>query len=273
MRIGAVMKISAFALVLILCCSYTGRAACDTPLYAICKIKLVNGASHEGMIRLHGHDCQRWMNGFRFGQAAEDPIHFFSLNFHKLSMKPNGRTEVLWRNGESWQSAGRSGLFFLQWAEYYSEQEPVTDNTKTCFMQVWNQTSKYKVLDEIIIFTELTDTLYLANPEDENYGKYKKIRFPLRQVVSLELLMTPSKKWSSYIEKKRKSNPCNTSEPCEDYEEPKWYHEVLADKEKYQYLQNEIEQNFPRKKITQASKAQQIFVLPAWSSLVLKVSR
>lgn len=241
------MKNIALALALILCFSNKVSAACDPILYAICSVKLTNGDSHEGIIRLSGGDCRIWMNGFRIDDVTQGPTYFFSLDFNKLIFKPEGGIEV-WLSGRigpgQSSRSKRPKLFFLQWEGYQdkSRQELVTDTTGTYLLETWNYLSKYKVLDEITIFTELTDYLFLTRPEDKDFEKYKKIRVPLSQVVSIELLSTPSKKWLNYIEKKRKSNPCYIK-VCEDYYEPSWYHEALADKEQYNHIKGLIEES------------------------------
>ena len=243
------MKCIVLTLIILLCFSEKTSAGCDPVIYAVCRIKLLNGNSKEGFIGISGTDCVGvWMNGFHFESAKQSTNYFLTLEFRKLIVSPDLGIRVISNDGRSdTQNLPKSAkLLFLQWAGNGSDGKESTEVAGSFTRKPGVPESNYQMFHRLTVFGRLTDYLYLPDPSDKGFRKYKRIKIPLNLVTSIELLRTPPRKWLAYIKQKRRTNPCYVKEDCEDYMEPEWYHEILADKEKYKDIKRAIEETLQR---------------------------
>lgn len=241
------MKYIALTLIVLFCFSGSASAGCDPVIFAVCRIKLLNGTSKEGFICIGGGCSGLWIDGFRFDDAQHPTAYFLTLDFSKLIVYPGRGVRVISNDGRSitYNFSNSSKLLYLQWAGDGSDLKESMEVAGSFLRKPLLPRSKYKLFYGLTLFRELDDYLYLPDSPDKEFRKYKKIKIPLNRVKSIELLKNPSRKWRAYIKQKRKTNPCDVKD-CEDYMEPEWYHEILADKERYEEIKRMIEETLQR---------------------------
>jgi len=90
-------------------------------------------------------------------------------------------------------------------------------------------------MDEMIIYKEIPLNLSLRHIEKE---QNEKIAIKVNEIASIVLLKNPSKNSLQTIEKAREKQGIAEAkdEYWGDYQPPVWYHEVITDMQKIEYL-------------------------------------
>ena len=249
-NIGRIIMRCKLTLIVLMCCSVPASAACDPIVYAICRIKLFNGNSTEGIISITGKDCSGvWMNGLQVQDGEQTSNYFFALDFNRFIARPDRSVRLIFNDGRTVDSSKlsrRSRIVFLERVGDQAGLKGSKEVAGTFLLRPTHPESRYRKLHSLTIFTRLTEYLFLPNTEDAARKRYKGIRIPVEQIATIELLKKPPEKWLAYIRQKRRANPCYVKEACEDYAEPEWYHEILADKERYNHIKEMSEETLKR---------------------------
>ncbi|MBJ6367867.1 hypothetical protein [Snuella sedimenti] len=93
---------------------------------------------------------------------------------------------------------------------------------------------KYRLLDEMTIYVKLPLDLLVGYSSDDQNGK---TTIDVERIKSIELLKKPSEKSIEIIENARKrQSESEKNEEWVDYQEPVWYHEIITDQKRIDYL-------------------------------------
>lgn len=200
-------------------------------IQAVCKVKLKNGETIEGFIvfGFGGYGDKYRYNGFCFiSDSGYKQLKFY--NFHyKLS------------NLNSSSSGNRTTT--LQYVKNISDthyQQPLSEYNKDTkvLTRTYTDVQKYKLLDHMELYTSLPSSLnlgYYGYIQEENGDG--KILIDVRTLKSVELVKEPSERVLKIIETARKKQQLSEKEePWTDYNPPVWYHEIIKDKKKFDYL-------------------------------------
>lgn len=228
------MRKMSLALIVLTCvCSTASADLGDPTIQAVCRIKLTNGRSIEGFITMGagGYDGIH-PSGFRFEAGTHKATHFLNLDFKKLVRDSVGNYRIVFNDGRVVNGSALrkpSKIVFLEW-----EQEVVNDR----------ENQQYKEHDALTLVTELPYGIYI-DPKYEGLQKGSVVTIPLNRIASFELIDRPAKKWLDHIKEITEIGEEVNGE-AEDWMGPGWYHEFLADKEKYTYIKEVFDRNLKK---------------------------
>lgn len=197
-------------------------------IQAVCKVTLLDGNTIEGFITFGsgGAEYTYRPHGFCFAHAnGTKQLILYNLNFSSFNPNKFGS----YRDGTSklYYVEHISDRNYEQLKTDYDEKSKTLKVTKTA-------TKTYRLSEEMTIYKKLPDDLYVGYSSDEFNGKMK---IPMAQIMSVELLNQPSQKSLNIIETARKNQrDREKTEEWVDYQPPVWYHEIITDKETIDYL-------------------------------------
>ncbi|WP_345008162.1 hypothetical protein [Snuella lapsa] len=197
-------------------------------IQAVCKVVLDDGKIIEGFITFGtgGYEYKYRPNGFCF--VHDDGIKQLILYDFSFSLS-NLDSYASHRNGTS-------KLFYIENISRRYHQEPNTefDEEKNTLTITKTDVKKYKLLDQMTIYKKLPLDLLVGYSSDDQNGK---TTIDVERIRSVELLKRPSEKLIEMIENARKrQSESEKSEEWVDYQAPVWYHEIITDQERINYL-------------------------------------
>jgi hypothetical protein len=197
-------------------------------IQAVCKVTLNDGKTIEGFITFGtgGYEYKYRPHGFCFEHDnGTKQLFLYDLKFNLSNLESYGS----YRNGTAKLCYVKniSSRYLQQPKTEFDEKESTLTITKI-------DVEKYKLLRQMPIYTKLPLDLYIGHCSDEQNGKTS---IEVNQIKSVELLKTPSKIYLDIIENARKrQSASDKEEEWVDYLEPVWYHEIIMDKERVEYL-------------------------------------
>lgn len=235
------------AIIMAFCLSGAAYADLGDPtIQAVCRVTLINGKTHEGLIVIGVGGYQGiWMNGFYLAGDYGGPL-FFTLDFNRLVRNSDASYQPFDCDGKKIHLDSHDKPVKLHFLEKMGntavEVKSVTEGQGTYLVN--RSEIKYKMLRTLTIITDLPYHLYLPGSDDDAFAKSKKLAIPTDQIAIFELLREPPTHWLELIEKKRKEGERKLKD-AEDYMEPAWYHEVLRNRgsEEFTQLKQIIESN------------------------------
>ena len=205
----------------------TIRADLGAPtIQAICKVTLKDGKIVEGIISFGsgGYEYNYRPHGFCFvHDNGTKQLILYNFSFQKFTPENYGA----FRDGSA-------KLYYAQNVTSHGNLQPTFEfnEKERTLIKTSLDKDEYKLLDEMIMYKKLPLSLYVGlsrNNEDE------KIKVKISEIKSVEILEEPGKGWLDVIEIARKKRELD-KDAWEDYMEPVWYHEIITDKEKVNYL-------------------------------------
>ncbi|RDK83529.1 hypothetical protein [Marinirhabdus gelatinilytica] len=198
-------------------------------IHAVCKVTLNDGKTIEGFITFGGggYEYQYRSNGFCLvHENGRKQLILYDFKFN-LS---NPERYHSYRNGTAklCYVENISDRFYVKPKEEYNEENKVLTITKT-------DIEKYRLLEEMVIYKKIPLDLFLAYKEN---NESEKITIKVDEIKSVELLKNPSKNSLDIIEKARMRQAESEKDNgyWVDYQPPVWYHEIIEDQERIEYL-------------------------------------
>ena len=197
-------------------------------IQAVCKVTLNDGKIIEGFITFGsgGYEGKYRPNGFCFEHdngTKQLILYGFKFNLSNLD------SYASYRNGTS-------KLCYIEniSARYLQQPKTEFDEEKNTLTITKTEVAKYKLLQQMPIYTKLPLGLTVQYSSDEQNGK---ITIEVNQIKSIKLLKKPSEKSLEIIENARKKKRESEKEEASvDYQPPVWYHEIVQDKKQVKYL-------------------------------------
>ncbi len=201
------------------------------PIYAICKIELLDGAVEEGMICIveGGYNGIR-KNGFSIKKPGQEffehqffTVEDYSLNLGSYTARMPGKEE--------------SPVFFMKaMPNEPREREISYDPQQKIYSVKSSYTYHYKMMTSFYIYAALDQQLHLPafSSEESISGsstEIQKKKIDVANIKHFELVAEPKEKWISYL-KKAKAGFKKGPEPS-DYVPPFWYHEIRKNPEEF----------------------------------------
>lgn len=197
-------------------------------IQAVCKVTLNDGKTIEGFITFGtgGYEYKYRTHGFCFEHdngTKQLILYDFKFNLSNLDS----------------YAAHRNGTSKLCYVENISQrylQQPKTefDEEKNTLTITKTDVEEYRLLEQMPIYTKLPLNLFVRYSSDEQNGK---TMIEVNQIKSIELLKKPSKASLDIIENARKKQiESEKEEKWVDYQPPVWYHEIITNKERIDYL-------------------------------------
>lgn len=193
------------------------------PIQAVCKVTLKNGKTIEGFVVFAqgGYEHKYRYNGFCYTNGNRNPqLKLYDFHF-RLSNLNN--------------SSSNSSISSLHYVENISDRNSYPfvekfDKETQVITKTYTDIQKYKLLDHMPLYTSIPLALYLGDDEG-------KLLIDVSTLRSVELVIEPSVQALQIIENARKKQQQSDAEEYwVDYNPPVWYHEILKNKEKYNYL-------------------------------------
>jgi hypothetical protein len=192
----------------------------------------------EGFIKVGtGGYYGLWMNGFNVKEDIQgkryDIPEFFDLDFRTIEISDSSF------DGHGLLK-GSFKIYFLQWIDNssnYSSNNIISNDDSLVIIKHIER--HYLLLDSIKLYLDLTSTTFL-DTIDLNQKPVKKIstlNIPTSEIKKLELLTNPSQLWLDKIAKANKSFPGSETG---DWLPASWFHEIIADTNKYNFYQPRI---------------------------------
>ncbi|MDG5493234.1 hypothetical protein [Psychroserpens sp. SPM9] len=197
-------------------------------IQAVCKVTLNDGKIIEGFITFGagGYEYKYRTHGFCFEHdngTKQLILYDFKFNLSNLDSYASHRNET-------------SKLCYVENISARHLQQPKTefDEEKNTLTITKTEVAKYRLLEQMPIYTKLPLDLFVAYSSDEQNGK---TTIEVNQIKSIELLKKPSKELLDIIENARKKQIENHKEDeWVDYQPPVWYHEIITNQERIDYL-------------------------------------
>jgi len=198
-------------------------------IQAVCKVILNDGKTIEGFITFGtgGYEYKYRPHGFCF--VHDDGRKQLILYNFKFNLS----------NPDSYAShrKGTSKLCYVEniSQRYYQQPKTEFDEKEKTLTITKTDVEKYKLSEEMIMYNKLPLDLFVGYSSDNENGK---ITIAVNKIKSIELLKKPSQKSLEIIDKARKRQGMSEEKDgyWVDYQPPVWYHEVITDKEKVEYL-------------------------------------
>ena len=195
-------------------------------IQAVCKVTLNDGEIIEGFITFGpgGYEYKYRPHGFCFEHDdGRKQLVLYNFKFNLSNLE----SYASYRNGTAKLCYVKSIRSHEQPKTEFDKNERILTITKT-------DVEKYQLLQQMPIYTKLPLDLFVGYCSDAQNGK---ITIDVTNIKSVELLKNPSKKWLDLIENARKRQHKNEiEEEWVDYQPPVWYHEIITDKERLNYL-------------------------------------
>lgn len=200
-------------------------------IQAVCKVTLNDGKTIEGFITFGtgGYDYMYRRHGFcRLHENGEREIISYDFPFKLSSYYRYGNhqtgTKKLYYAENIVQGTGMG----KHTKKEFNEKEGTLTVTKT-------DVEKYRLLDEMVMYKKIPLDLFLAYKEN---NESEKVTIKMNEIKSIELLKNPSTSSLEIIKKarERQSKAEEEDEYWVDYQPPVWYHEIITDQEKVNYL-------------------------------------
>ena len=197
-------------------------------IQAVCKVTLKDGKTIEGFITFGtgGYEYKYRPNGFCFEHDnGTKQLILYDFKFNLSNLESYGS----YRNGTSklCYVENISKRYFQQPKTEFDEEKNTLTITKT-------DVEKYRLLEQMTIYKKLPLDLSVGYSSDEQNGK---TTIEVNQIKSIELLKKPSEKSLEIIENARKKqSESEKEEEWVDYQPPVWYHEIITNQEKIDYL-------------------------------------
>ncbi|TXD48488.1 MULTISPECIES: hypothetical protein [unclassified Polaribacter] len=195
-------------------------------IQAVCKVTLNDGKTIEGFITFGtgGYEYKYRPNGFCF--KHDNGIKQLILYDFKFNLS-NLDSYASYRNGTS-------KLYYVENISKSYQQKPKTefDEENSTLTITKTDIEKYRLLEQMTIYKKLPLDLSVGYGSDEQNGK---TTIGVNQIKSIELLKKPSKR-SLEIIKTARNKQSEKEEEWIDYQAPVWYHEIITDQEKIDYL-------------------------------------
>ncbi len=244
------MKTIPLLLAIVVLTSYKSNVDLGNPtIQAVCRATLANGQTVDGFITLgYGGYDGFWMNGI-FIDCGDNYKHVipYTLDFRILIKKSNSEYTLVINSNTS-NFGNVKGVYALQWIDnpspYNSKTTRFEENkTGKFFYQKTQLEKKYKILDSLTLYQELSSSTYLDSNE-----KLKSIKLKFSEIASLDLLENPGDKWIEEINRKtdKAHEIYNTEESSGDFLEAAWYHDIVSQKLLLENYQKMIEFNNKR---------------------------
>lgn len=197
-------------------------------IQAVCKVILKDGKTIEGFITFGtgGYEYKYRTHGFCFEHdngTKQLILYNFKFNLSNLD------SYASYRNGTAklCYVENISVRYLEQSKTEFDEEENTLTITKT-------DIEKYRLLEQMPIYTKLPLDLFVGYCSDEQNGK---TTIDINQIKSVELLKKPNKTSLDIIENARKGqSESEKEEEWVDYQPPIWYHEIITNQEKIEYL-------------------------------------
>ena len=200
----------------------------EPEIQAVCKVTLNDGKIIEGFITFGsgGYEGKYRPNGFCFEHdngTKQLILYDFKFNLSNLDSYASHRN-------------GTSKLCYVENISSRYLQQPKTefDEEKNTLTITKTEVAKYRLLEQMTIYTKLPSGLTVQYSSDEQNGK---TTIEVNQIKSIELLKKPSKVSLDLIENARKKQiEREKEEESVDYQPPVWYHEIITNQERIDYL-------------------------------------
>ncbi len=197
-------------------------------IQAVCKVILNDGKIVEGFITFGtgGYEYKYRNHGFCFEHdngTKQLILYDFKFNLSNLDSYASHRN-------------GTSKLCYVENISSRYLQQPKTEfNEKQNTLTITKtDVEKYRLLEQMPIYTKLPLDLFVGYSSDEQNGKTS---IEVNQIKSIELLKKPSKASLDIIENARKKqSESEKEEEWVDYQPPVWYHEIITNQERIDYL-------------------------------------
>jgi len=198
-------------------------------IQAVCKVTLKDGKEVEGFVTFGSGGFEYKYRPHGFCIVEENGLtHLLKYNFRFTF------SQVY--NYDSYRK-GEAKLFYVQnISERYTNQPVSSFNEEQKELTVTKKdVEKFKLLEEMVLYTKLPLDLFVGYASDKENGK---IKIKVANIKSVEFLKQPSEAFLKMIEEARgKRNLAAQKDGYwVDYFPPVWYHEVLRDKKQVAYL-------------------------------------
>ncbi|MFH4965780.1 hypothetical protein V8G69_12335 [Gaetbulibacter sp. M235] len=198
-------------------------------IQAVCKVTLNDGKTIEGFITFGsgGYEYKYRPNGFCL--VHDNGTKQLILYDFKFNLS-NPDSYASYRKGTAklYYVENISKRFYEQPKTKYDEEKKILTVTKT-------DIEKYRLLEEMVMYKNIPLDLFLAYKEN---NESEKVKIKMNEIKSIELLKNPSKSSLDIIEKARIRQAKSEKEDgyWVDYQPPAWYHEIIKNQERIDYL-------------------------------------
>lgn len=199
---------------------------------AVCKIKLIDGKEIEGMLCIiQGGYSGYQQNGFGYRYDNLETFQYKLFHLSQYAIRANSGSSRLNR---STGLRERPTLYYLK-----SNYKKINRSSWFCSSEKThvveeNRSFEYNVQDSLTVHHKIPIKIHFTNDIDESQTYTTPIK--VSDISSFTLIDNVSDDWLHKIKRARMRIDNDDSTSWVDYLEPLWYHEIRADKNKYQKL-------------------------------------
>ena len=200
-------------------------------IQAVCKVTLNDGKTIEGFITFGtgGYDYMYRRHGFcRLYENGEREIISYEFPFKLLSYYRYGNHQTGTKKLYYAENIAQGSGMGKHTKKNFNEKQKTLTITKT-------DVEKYRLLDEMVMYKKIPLDLFLAYKKN---NESEKVTIKMSEIKSIELLKKPSESSIEIIKKarERQGKAEEEDEYWLDYQPPVWYHEIITDQERINYL-------------------------------------